>query len=414
MSTRTSEPEEHSSRETTLDAAPTWLDAGRIPSLDGLRALAVLLVIVSHWPFWPGGGVSAIKWRCGEVGVQLFFVISGFLITTLLLREVRRTGEVNLRQFYLRRTLRIVPVYLAYLAFVGLRQACGQLDLTGWNWFALLTYTGNFLGTPGNPQVWSLCVEEHFYLVWPLLLAFLPASRCRTLAGLAMVIAFGLRFLVRLTLADGEWTIYHWTPLCMDDLAVGCLLAYLARDAAWRKRLDRVVCSDGRLGLLLLAVLAVQYVSAATYSSQWFSGRMVCFLYSVKPNLTGLALGVFLWAALVRPTSWFGKLLNCRPAAAIGVLSYSLYLWHQSFLQHGTSSWLFAFPFNFIGMFLAAWLSYVLIEKPFLSLKDRLTAGRSRHLPSMSHGLQNRAGLLPAANPQRVRNTLPRIPTPIP
>src|SRR5262249_49079826 len=110
---------------------PRWLTAGRIPSLDGLRALAIILVVISHFrlPIDDLVAFRAVKGRSAFLGVQLFFILSGFLITTLMLREIRSTGRLDLRMFYLRRVLRIVPAYAAYLlALVGL-QLAGLLHL---------------------------------------------------------------------------------------------------------------------------------------------------------------------------------------------------------------------------------------------------------------------------------------------
>src|SRR5262249_35170954 len=141
--------------------APAWLRGGRIPSLDGMRALAILMVLFSHVHF-PGDGwgpLNTLKGRAGFLGVQVFFVLSGFLITTLALREIDRTGRLSLRGFYLRRALRILPAYLTYLAVVAGLQFAGQAALSARSWLALGTYTVNFLPAPipmEAAHVWSL------------------------------------------------------------------------------------------------------------------------------------------------------------------------------------------------------------------------------------------------------------------
>lgn len=124
-------------RDSAPTAGPPWIDGGRIPCLDGLRALAILLVLFSHLEF-PGSGwppLRPLHGRCGFLGVQIFFVLSGFLITTLMLREVRRTGRLSLRGFYWRRLLRIVPVYVVFLAVLGVLQACERPGLDGRTWY---------------------------------------------------------------------------------------------------------------------------------------------------------------------------------------------------------------------------------------------------------------------------------------
>ena len=157
-------------------ALPAWLSRGRIPSLDGVRAIAILLVLYAHADI-PGHSafmLAAIKGRCGFLGVQLFFVLSGFLITALMLRERERTGGVSRAGFYMRRALRILPAYIAYLAVVAIMPPMADHRLTRSDWLSALTYTVNFHPLPlpmAISHAWSLSVEEHFYLLWPLVLA---------------------------------------------------------------------------------------------------------------------------------------------------------------------------------------------------------------------------------------------------
>src|SRR5262245_2792631 len=242
-------------------AEPSWLGKGRIPSLDGVRALAILLVILSHAHF-PWDDLQAwrpLKGRCGFVGVQVFFVLSGFLITTLMLRELDRTGRLSLRQFYLRRVLRIVPAYAAYLVVLALLQGAGLVELSGLSWLSLTTYTVNFLPSlpPLISHVWSLSVEEHFYLLWPLLMAGCTLSGCRRVVLGCMAGALALRWLVLLAWPGGHG-VDVWTFTRIDDIAIGCLLALLAREPGWRVRLDGVASSPWALGALLVASLASQ------------------------------------------------------------------------------------------------------------------------------------------------------------
>src|SRR5438094_9463231 len=186
---------------------PTWLAAGRIPSLDGWRAVAVLLVLcvqakryVHDSPLFTG-----LLGKCGFIGVQVFFVISGFLLTTLLLREKDRTGGVSLRQFYYRRMLRILLAYALYLLVLLVLQNHGLTysPVNGRQWAAALTYTVNFLpGTiPGEiSHLWSLSVEEHFYLLWPVLLAVCGLAASRRLAWGCVAVCLIARWLALVTL----------------------------------------------------------------------------------------------------------------------------------------------------------------------------------------------------------------------
>src|SRR5262249_25513818 len=208
----------------------TWLDRGRIPCLDGLRALAILLVIYAHGHY-PGDRlpfVPMLKGRCGFLGVQIFFVLSGFLIPTLMLREVQRTGRVHLGHFYLRRALRIIPVYATYLILLAILDACGIVRLGGQQWLAAATYTVNFLPRPlpwAMSHLWSLCVEEHFYLLWPLLMTLLPPRWCVRAIPACLVLAFLARWIL-LAVSDAPIDLLTFTRI--DDIAVGCGLAYLS------------------------------------------------------------------------------------------------------------------------------------------------------------------------------------------
>jgi len=373
---------EHVSREVRAsgpaDGGPHWLDGGRIPCLDGLRALAILLVLASHLGS-PADGLPAahaVRGRCGFLGVQLFFVLSGFLITTLMLREVRRTGRLNLRQFYWRRFLRIAPAYLAFLAALGALQACRQARLDGREWLALATYTVNFL--PGSlpwqiSHVWSLSVEEHFYLLWPLLMAAWPPARCRTAALVCVAGALGLRWLALLALPDGARFADLSTFTRLDDVAVGCLLAFLSRDPAWRTRLDAAVAGGRRTALLFAGFLAAQVLLSRSVASLLFPDVVAKLLVGVANDVNALTIAVLMWAVLARPAGPVGRLLNHPAAVAVGVVSYSLYLWHPLFGEHAPGVFR-QFPFNLAGTATAAGLSYVLIERPFLSLKSRATS----------------------------------------
>ncbi len=241
-------------------ASPTWLEGGRIPCLDGLRALAILLVIYAHGHF-PGDHLlplRTLKGRCGFLGVQIFFVLSGFLITTLMLREVRRTGRLHLGRFYLRRALRIVPAYAAYLVLLAILDAGGAVPLDNHQWLAAGTYTVNFL--PALPyhmsHLWSLCVEEHFYLLWPLMIAVLPLDWCRRAVPACLAAAFALRWALLLISPSAPIDLLTFTRI--DDIAVGCGIAFLAHEPVWRCWMDRFVTSRRRLVLLVLVFALAQ------------------------------------------------------------------------------------------------------------------------------------------------------------
>jgi peptidoglycan/LPS O-acetylase OafA/YrhL len=339
--------------------------------------VAILLVLYAHGAF-PGDDflpLRALKGRCGFLGVQLFFVLSGFLITTLMLREVQRTGRVHLGHFYLRRALRILPVYTVYLLLLAILDACGVTHFSGRQWLSAATYTVNFL--PSSlphlmSHLWSLCVEEHFYLLWPLLMALLPRQWCVRAVPVCLATAFLLRWLL---LAWPGVAIDLLTCTRIDDIAVGCGLAFLARDPVWRRRLDR--CAAPSFFVLLALVFAAsQLCFSRVLGTGLLPPAALRLGLALANDINSLTIAVAMWAVLTHPTGFFGRLLN-RPAAVwLGVLSYSIYLWHILFCSATGPAWLHAFPQNLVFALLVAMLSYRWIEKPFLDWKDRLAVER--------------------------------------
>ena len=348
---------------TPIPDAPPWLRGGRIPSLDGLRAIAVILVVLAHahqtrgFPDIPV--LHAVAHR-GRIGVEVFFVISGFLITTLMFRELDRRGRLSIGAFYLRRVLRIVPAYLCLLAVVAALQAAGHAHLTRRDWIAAATYTVNFLRKPAWEigHAWSLSIEEHFYLMWPLVIAAFPPRVGRSVALGSLAFCGLARWAVILVSPSSSPMAELWTFTRMDTIAAGCLLAFLARDPTWRARLAPTMSGA------FVAVNLVVLVTSLTLSA--FSAK---FAVGIAYTLNTACLTLLLWAAVARPV----PLLNHPLLGAIGVGSYSIYLWQQLFLDHDKPGMAHAFPLNVLLAFLAAFLSYRLVERPFLNLKGKLS-----------------------------------------
>jgi peptidoglycan/LPS O-acetylase OafA/YrhL len=371
-----------------LTIPPTWIDRGRIPCLDGLRALAILLVVYSHGHY-PGDRfplVHMLKGRCGFLGVQIFFVLSGFLITTLMLREVERTGRVHLGHFYLRRALRIIPVYATYLLLLAILDACGAARFDGRQWLAAATYTVNFLPSPlpsAMSHLWSLCVEEHFYLIWPLLMALLPPRWCVRAIPVCLAMSFLIRWFL-LTRSYGSIDLLTFTRI--DDIAVGCGLAYLARSEFARRCLDRFV-TFRRLTLLFGLFVASQVCLSRAVGSILLPSSLLPFGIALANDINTLTIAVLMWAGVNNSGSFWHRLLNHPAPVYLGVLSYSIYLWHVLLCEREEPAWLCAFPQNLFFIFVAATLSYRSIEAPFLAWKDRFAGGRSpEHLDGFRIG----------------------------
>jgi len=349
---------------------------GYRPALDGFRAVAIVLVLLHHTGAFLVPGMPRWLSTGGFLGVDLFFVLSGFLITTLLLERRGRESHPIWR-FYGRRALRLFPavavvllVVVVYSAIAG--HQVGRLPET-----ALFTvgYAMNWAAIAGVEvssyisQLWSLSVEEQFYLVWPLLLfggLRLLGSTTRVAAG-AVLLAAAIAVWRGALWEDGfNWLeLYLRTDTHADGLFLGAAMALLPWEGVIARVSPRTATIVGAvaLGLILLASELVERTSA--------------FLYLGGFTLIAL-LTLVVIAALLRG----GRLTDVFSGAAIvyvGKLSYSLYLWHFpvfTVLAEHSASWATG-PRVVIGWalaFLAAWLSYRFVERPVLAYKRRLGA----------------------------------------
>ena len=323
------------------------------PELDGLRGIAILIVLCAHTdvPGFASGG--------GGVGVSLFFVLSGYLITSLLLGERDRAGHVDLRAFYIRRGLRLFPalaavlIVVALLAILGLIPAAAsqgvnyplvELGVIGYmaNW---LVVAGQGIGLLGH--TWSLAVEEQFYVLWPaILLVCVRFGRARLALLLLPLVLLDVPYRLLLDENGGFMHVFVGTDSRGDALLLGCVLALVA--TKWRPGL-------GWLGLAGVAVVA------ATWPGDPGMGAQILFI-PIAAIVSTLAVAgcpaVLAWA----------------PLAFIGRISYGLYLWHGIVIWWHVP-WPIAVPLSIA----IACASFYIIERPFLRLKDRY--GRARTIP---------------------------------
>jgi peptidoglycan/LPS O-acetylase OafA/YrhL len=353
--------------------APEWLNGGRIPSLDGLRAVAILAVIYSHVMFTDGfpsfarlpGSVSR---HLGAFGVQVFFVISGFLITTLIVREIKRTGRLDLKQFYIARSLKIFPPFLAVLAALAIMAICGLVELKGLDWLTACSFTTNFVRRPNMAveHFWSLSIEEHFYLVWPLVLASCSVLRSWRIALGCVTFCLAYRCLLANAFPEYHFMAMRWTFGRVDGIVFGCLAALAAWDPIWRQRMDRVAYRRPLFALVVVALVTSFAISVLS----WRCNVAISF------TAESICVALILWTVVRRPETLLGLLLNQSWLQAIGLASYSLYLWQQFFVVHGETGIWRTFPLNLALAFGAGFLSYLLIERPIVNLKKRARAAR--------------------------------------
>ena len=333
-----------------------------IPSLNGLRAISVALVLLGHLSQTRGfGSVDLHIGDYAALGVNVFFVISGFLITTLLMAEHSRTGTVSLSLFYARRSLRIFPVSYAYIACIYFLNVLGVFHLQPKEFWHASTYTVNFAPGMSWPlaHLWSLSVEEQFYLLWPFAFVILGARRAIWIA--VGVVALGplARIVSRVFLLGTDYRDLHMFPMVADSLAIGCLLAQTREwleSQTWYLGLFRAAYSLPLLALILVTNRLLGYTLVSVFGTV----------------LMNLCIAILIHRSVFCSTDVVGRFLNWKPVTVIGLLSYSLYVWQQLFINRNSSAWMCAFPQNFAFTIMAASASYFLLEMPIQAYRHRL------------------------------------------
>jgi peptidoglycan/LPS O-acetylase OafA/YrhL len=347
----------------------------RLPTLDGWRAVAITGVLGAHIR-WPLPLLS--RWFThGSLGVQLFFALSGFLITTRLLEEYDQNGFVSWRNFYIRRVFRILPpAFLALLTLTFLGLGLHLIPVTGSQLVASAFFYRNYLTGIVGPSwytahFWSLAVEEHFYLLWPAILGVVGFARGARTAGILTFAAFAWR------VAGGHFdplynshSVYRGfrTDYCIGDLLWGCFLAFVWNSPSARALAVRIVRSYWALGVLAAQALLLHYHPRG-------SDVLVELLMAFLPFCT-----------VADPSGLVSRILEIGPIAWVGRLSYSLYLWQQLFIPISwapqTLGIIQMFPFNVVLAFSAASLSYYFVERPSIRLGKQMQNQQGWRIPA--------------------------------
>ena len=343
---------------------------GYEPSLDGVRAIAVLSVMVGHLGLVYAGGL----------GVDIFFVLSGYLITSILVSEYSANGRVSLKKFYARRALRILPAVVLLLIVLNVlivfTQPSDHAAKFRWDSLGALFYIANWLRAFGRDlgilgHLWSLSIEEQFYLLWPIALAFL-LSRKLSLNQIAVIIAVGIGLVNvdRIYLYHGLDSfnrIYNGLDTRADALLAGCALGVLGYRIFSRRAFAMVGIIGGAL---------VGYVLFRAYPVP--ADLQVPFGLTVGGTLFALSVAFALGGILSNCESIFAKLLRLPPLVWTGRISYGLYLWHFPVFTL-IDVWFPAVPATLLMVikiadtFLCATLSYYFLERPCLKLKKRFS-----------------------------------------
>jgi len=338
----------------------------RIPSLDGLRTLSILLVIVAHavnpaaYPV-----VYQLIGHLGNYGVRMFFVISGFLITSLLLKEFDRFQSVSLGNFYARRAIRIFPAFYFFVATVALLDHYGWLKLLPGDLFHTLTYTMNYHQDRAWPlnHTWSLSVEEQFYLLWPALILWLRPRQALRGAALMILLAPFIRAVMYFYFNSSSSMLGRNFQAVADSLAFGCLLAGFYNRIAHAEFYRR--CQNHPLYLILpIALIALSGLAYKLNQP---------FYYIIGQTVASLGSVLLVDYAVRCPLSAFGRLLNLGICSLLGAWSYSLYLWQEIFLDYNATGLGVPFPLNLLATFAAGLFSYYVIERVFFGLRHRFS-----------------------------------------
>lgn len=327
----------------------------RIPELDGIRALGAFAVIFGH--------IDPSRYPGGFIGVDIFFVLSGYLITSILANEFKTTGSISILRFYIRRALRLTPALWLMLFCTSI--AAAFMKVTGANESAAFSmlYVMNWVIVAGYEPLswfqhsWSLAIEEQFYLLWAPLLLIASSKFSGSQIKRALIAALGLIICWRLALiyfGASNARIYNGFDTHSDGLLIGAILAFhsfskpLPASWAW--------VSAGYLFLLIIIL-------------PWGSR----FHFTFGDTLTALATATIIANVISNQGDLMNSLLRLKPLAFLGTISYGLYLWHVPLLfilrEQGISDHLLlmVLPSVTIGI---STLSYYLVERPILRLRD--------------------------------------------
>jgi peptidoglycan/LPS O-acetylase OafA/YrhL len=336
---------------------------GYRPELDGLRGIAIILVLLIHVLGSPKGGL---------LGVDIFFTLSGFLITTLLLEEWRVQTSISLRHFYLRRSFRLFPALAVFIvSYVLFVLAFGNgndgMRLQGAG-FAI-TYSANWVMAFNRPfpeweigHLWSLAVEEQFYLLWPAFLLLLLKSGLGlrgltwTVLGMILAVVAWRTFLDLHGVDDSR--LYFATDTRFDQLLVGCLASILFVSRGKGQAGSRALMFGGLVGALFL----VWRIFEANFRSAWS--------FKIGLTLFATATALTIYACVTESFPLLKRALSAKWLVFVGIISYSLYLWHVAsslLLERLThlNGWRSAVA-EVAFAFIAACASYYLVELPFL------------------------------------------------
>ena len=352
-------------KEQTFPASGTFRFR-HIPELDGFRGLAISLVVIGRFYEFHGWSseVRSVAQSIAHLGVLLFFVLSGFLITALLYRECSLTGSIDFKRFYIRRALRLLPALLLFLSTVAFLMRLGLItDVPKIELLECFLYLRNIFGhSLSLGHIWSLSLEEQFYLLWPITFFLLPRKRAPAMVAwlcIAFMIWRGVAIGVRLF--PYEHGIFYVRPYFrFDSILIGGLIAlWLCSSKSSYSRLRKFVhgpwCAVLWVALFLWATLGERFSRA------------------LDITISEILVALVLSRVVLRSDSLMARFCRTRWLRYMGTISYSLYLWQDLFISTEPPSWglLRELPLAFVVPLAIAMASYHLMERPILRLKNR-------------------------------------------
>jgi peptidoglycan/LPS O-acetylase OafA/YrhL len=313
----------------------------------------------------------------GHLGVYVFFVISGLLITWLMIREREATGTISFKDFYIRRCLRILPVFWALLVTVALLKFAGLLSVTSYEIFRVFTFTYNYPSPASSiakdawslVHTWSLSLEEQFYLLWPITFFLL---RRKLAARLALILALAGPVL--------PLTDYFLFPALRGSdgieariglLMAGCAIAFVLDSPSWKQQIRMLPKwpIPARALLVLILLLGAPFGPSASAS---IGARIVRM---ASPSLEALLVALALPTLIAGKPGLAFRVLNLPLARHFGKLSFSIYIWQQLFLVPGSCNTFMPLLWRLLALYFVSLCSYYFLERPFLRLRSRFRNG---------------------------------------
>jgi peptidoglycan/LPS O-acetylase OafA/YrhL len=365
----------------------------RLKGLDGLRAISILAVIALHlgenpWIVHHSEPPHFIK-ACfyfkallnrGGIGVLVFFVISGFLITWLLLNEEESTGKIDLKAFYIRRCLRILPPAYFFLIVIRLLAYTDWAGATWWDVTKSALFFRDYSqgGSSDTAHFWSLAVEEQFYFFWPLCLVMVRNTKARMSIVLALIVGVVSWRLFGGVLHPSAWYQDRRLETVGNQIMTGCLLALLTK-AIRPGTLHRLL--SGKTAAVIGGALFMVSMTKAVWQTP--------IGIAVGSQVAATGVAIVLYFLISSHDTLFDRMMDAGWIVWIGRLSYSLYLWQMPFCYSLQGvGWARTFPINIALSFAMAAFSFYLVERPALNLRNRIMG---RKHPSTA----NAAALVP-------------------